>query len=261
MMKSSHSLEPSCSPGPLQTLLQCSPRVSVINKEFISFFSFLFFFAGCMDTKEADIYFLIDGSTSIQKKHFGQIKEFMLAVTGMFSIGPDKVQVGAVQYSHKMKVEFYINDSSNNVNLRNAILNIEQLKGRTHTGEALDFVLSIIKEDRKHRTRQVPCYLIVLTDGRSADEVLEPAERVRAEQVTIHAVGIGEANKAQLQQIAGGEERVSFGQNFDALRSIKNEVVHRICKEKGKQNKNGFILHTSLGTSGRLIAGLRQEVS
>lgn len=26
MMKSSHSLEPSCSPGPLQTLLQCSPQ-------------------------------------------------------------------------------------------------------------------------------------------------------------------------------------------------------------------------------------------
>ncbi|XP_045858198.1 collagen alpha-5(VI) chain isoform X1 [Meles meles] len=197
---------------------------------------------GCMDTKEADIYFLIDGSTSIQKKHFGQIKEFMLAVTGMFSIGPDEVQVGAVQYSHKMKVEFYINDSSNNVNLRNAILNIEQLTGRTHTGEALDFMLSIIKEDRKHRTRQVPCYLIVLTDGRSADEVLEPAERVRAEQVTIHAVGIGEANKAQLQQIAGGEERVSFGQNFDSLRSIKNEVVHRICKEKGCEDMKADIM-------------------
>ncbi|XP_047593143.1 collagen alpha-5(VI) chain isoform X4 [Lutra lutra] len=197
---------------------------------------------GCMDTKEADIYFLIDGSTSIQKKHFGQIKQFMLAVTGMFSIGPDKVQVGAVQYSHKMKVEFSINDGSNNVNLRNAILNIEQLKGRTHTGEALDFVLSIIKEDKKHRARQVPCYLIVLTDGRSADEVLEPAERVRAEQVTIHAVGIGEANKAQLQQIAGGEERVSFGQNFDALRSIKNEVVHRICKEKGCEDMKADIM-------------------
>lgn len=204
----------------------------------------LFFFSGCIDTKEADIYFLIDGSTSIQGKHFEQIKEFMLAVTGMFSIGPDKVQVGAVQYSHKMRVEFYINDNSNNVNLKNAILNIEQLQGNTYTGEALNFMLSIIKEDKKHRTSQVPCYLIVLTDGRSADDVLEPAERLRAEQVTIHAVGIGEANKVQLQQIAGGEERVSFGQNFDSLRSIKNEVVHRICTEKGKQNKKGFISHT-----------------
>uniref|UniRef100_A0A452STM3 Collagen alpha-5(VI) chain n=1 Tax=Ursus americanus TaxID=9643 RepID=A0A452STM3_URSAM len=197
---------------------------------------------GCIDTKEADIYFLIDGSTSIQGKHFEQIKEFMLAVTGMFSIGPDKVQVGAVQYSHKMRVEFYINDNSNNVNLKNAILNIEQLQGNTYTGEALNFMLSIIKEDKKHRTSQVPCYLIVLTDGRSADDVLEPAERLRAEQVTIHAVGIGEANKVQLQQIAGGEERVSFGQNFDSLRSIKNEVVHRICTEKGCEDMKADIM-------------------
>uniref|UniRef100_G1LDX5 Collagen alpha-5(VI) chain n=1 Tax=Ailuropoda melanoleuca TaxID=9646 RepID=G1LDX5_AILME len=197
---------------------------------------------GCIDTKEADIYFLIDGSTSIQGKHFEQIKEFMLAVTGMFSIGPDKVQVGAVQYSDKMRVEFYINDNSNNVNLKNAILNIEQLQGNTYTGEALNFTLSIIKEDRKLRTSQVPCYLIVLTDGRSTDDVLEPAERLRAEQVTIHAVGIGEAIKVQLQQIAGGEERVSFGQNFDSLRSIKNEVVHRICTEKGCEDMKADIM-------------------
>ncbi|XP_027955031.1 collagen alpha-5(VI) chain [Eumetopias jubatus] len=197
---------------------------------------------GCIDTKEADIYFLIDGSTSIQRKHFEQIKEFMLAVTGMFSIGPDQVQVGAVQYSHKMRVEIYISDSSNYVNLRNAILNIEQLQGNTHTGEALDFMLSRIKEDRKRRTSKVPCYLIVLTDGRSTDEVLEPAERLRAEQVTIHAVGIGEANKAQLQQIAGEEERVSFGQNFDSLRSIKNEVVQRICTEKGCEDMKADIM-------------------
>ncbi|XP_077607009.1 collagen alpha-5(VI) chain [Crocuta crocuta] len=196
---------------------------------------------GCVDTKEADIYFLIDGSSSINRKEFEQMKEFILAVIEMFSIGPDKVQVGAVQYSDKLKVEFHINDNSNDVDLRKAVLNIKQLTGNTDTGKALDFMLQVI-EERKHRTSKVPCYLIVLTDGKSRDNVLEPAKRLRDAQITIHAVGIGEANKEELQQIAGEEERVNFGQNFDSLKKIKNEVVRRICTEKGCEDMKADIM-------------------
>lgn len=161
----------------------------------------------------------------------------MLAVIDMFSIGPDEVRVGAAQYSNEKKVEFDIHIYTNDVDLRKAVSNLKQLHGGTYIGEALDFMLPIIREGRKSRSSEVPCHLIVLTDGMSTDGVLEPAERLRAEQIIIHAVGIGEANKTQLQQIAGKEERVNFGQNFDSLKSIKNDIVHSICTEKGKQNK------------------------
>ncbi|KAF5921859.1 hypothetical protein HPG69_013033, partial [Diceros bicornis minor] len=197
---------------------------------------------GCVDTKEADLYFLIDGSTSIRQKEFEQIKKFMSAVTEMFSIGPGQVRVGVVQYSHENKVEFHISVYSNDVDLRKAIFNIRQLQGRTSTGAALDFMGPIIREGRKHRPSGIPCHLIVLTDGKSSDDVLEPAERLRAEQITIHAVGIGDANKAELQQIAGKEERVNFAQNFDSLKSIKNEVVHGICTEKGCEDMKADIM-------------------
>ncbi|OWK06170.1 hypothetical protein Celaphus_00012785, partial [Cervus elaphus hippelaphus] len=207
----------------------------------------------CVDTKEADLYFLIDGSGSIQGKHFEQIKEFMLAVIGMFSIGPDKVRVGAVQYSREKTVEFDINDYLNDVKLRKAVSNIKQLGGGTLTGAALDFMLPLVKKGRKQRTNEVPCHLVVLTDGLSEDAVLEPAERLRAENITIHAIGIGEANRTQLTQIAREEERVNFGQNFDALKSIKNEVVRRICTEKGCENMKADIMFLvdSSGSIGR----------
>ncbi|XP_055151441.2 collagen alpha-5(VI) chain [Symphalangus syndactylus] len=197
---------------------------------------------GCVDTKEADIHFLIDGSSSIQEKQFEQIKRFMLEVTEMFSIGPDKVRVGVVQYSDDTEVEFYITDYSNDIDLRKAILNIKQITGGTYTGKALDYILQIIKNGMKVRMSKVPCYLIVLTDGMSADRVVEPAKRLRAEQITVHAVGIGAANKIELQEIAGKEERVSFGQNFDALKSIKNEVVREICTEKGCEDMKADIM-------------------
>ncbi|XP_060036806.1 collagen alpha-5(VI) chain [Erinaceus europaeus] len=188
---------------------------------------------GCVDTKEADIYFLIDGSSSIERRDFDVIKEFMSKVVDMFSIGPNRVQVGVVQYSDKIQEEFNINLYTNKVDLTKAIFNVKQLTGGTYIGEALDFTLSKIQEGRKLRPRPAPCYLIVLTDGDSSDSVLEPAERLRAEQITIYAVGIGNAKKIELQQIAGTEERVIFGQNFDSLKIISNDVVHGICTEKG----------------------------
>uniref|UniRef100_A0A8C3YQM1 Collagen alpha-5(VI) chain n=1 Tax=Catagonus wagneri TaxID=51154 RepID=A0A8C3YQM1_9CETA len=197
---------------------------------------------GCVDTKQADLYFLIDGSSSIQIHPFKQIKNFMLEVIENFDIGPDKVRVGAVQYSDKREKEFDVTEYSTAETLRKAVSNIRQLGGNTYTGKALDFILQIIKKDKEQRINKVPCYLIVLTDGMSADDVLEPAERLRAENVAIHAVGIGEANRTQLQQIAGTEERVSFGQNFDSLKSIKNEVFHSICTEKGCEDMKADIM-------------------
>ncbi|XP_064133393.1 collagen alpha-5(VI) chain [Loxodonta africana] len=197
---------------------------------------------GCVDTKEADLYFLIDGSGSISTEHFKQIKEFMSAVTEMFTIGPDKVRVGAVQYSSKNTVEFDIGVYSNDVDLRKAVFNIKQQRGETYTGAALNFMLPLIKKGKEHRPFDIPSYLIVLTDGKAHDSVLEPAERLRAEGITIYAIGIGEANKAELQQIAGKEERVTYGQNFDSLKSIKNEVVRSICTEKGCEGMKADIM-------------------
>lgn len=191
---------------------------------------------GCMDTQEADIYFLIDGSSSIQPKQFEQIKKFMLDIIKMFTIVPDKVRFGVVQYSHKIEEEFDVGDYSNEVDLQKAVSNIKQLQGDTTTGKALDFILLKIKNGRTRRSIQAPHYLIVLTDGKSMDSVLEPAEKLRAKKVTIYAIGIGSANKTQLGQIAGTEERVIFGQSFDSLQHIKDKVVHGICSHKACEN-------------------------
>ncbi|XP_054991022.1 collagen alpha-5(VI) chain [Sorex araneus] len=198
---------------------------------------------GCKDTKEADIYFLIDGSSSIQSTHFRQIKIFMSDMIQMFTIGPDKVRVGVVQYSHIIEEEFDVGDYSTEMDLQKAIYNMRQLKGSSITGAALNFMLEKIMKGRTQRSIQVPQYLIVLTSGKFADRVLEPAKNLRANHITVHAIGIGNAQKTQLQQIAGVEEKVHFGQNIDSLQRIKDEIVYRICAEKG-------VIIFSVGTYG-----------
>uniref|UniRef100_K7GI58 Collagen alpha-6(VI) chain-like n=1 Tax=Pelodiscus sinensis TaxID=13735 RepID=K7GI58_PELSI len=185
--------------------------------------------AGCMDTEEADIYMLIDGSTSISSDAFREIKHFLKEVIKMFNIGPNKVRFGAVQYSHNFRTEFKLNDYNTKNELEKAIDNIRQIYGDTYIGAALTYMQPLLKEARNQRPGGVPCYLIVLTDGVSHDNVKEPAEQLRNEKINIYAVGVKGANEEQLHEIAGPNNKPFFVQEFDALKTIKNEIVQRIC--------------------------------
>ncbi|XP_074844398.1 collagen alpha-6(VI) chain [Carettochelys insculpta] len=185
--------------------------------------------SGCMDTEEADIYLLIDGSTSIHPVDFGEIKTFLKEVIKMFNIGPKKVRFGAMQYSHHRKLEFELDDYGTVNDLETAIDNIRQIYGDTNIGEALISMQPLFEKARKQRAGNVPCYLIVLTDGESHDSVKEPAQSLRSENVTVYAVGVKGANKAQLLEISGSESRTHFVHDFDSLKSIKNKIVQKIC--------------------------------
>ncbi|KAH1177692.1 hypothetical protein KIL84_011394, partial [Mauremys mutica] len=191
---------------------------------------------GYVDTEEADIYVLIDGSTSISPVAFGDIKIFLKEVIKMFNIGPNKVRFGAVQFSHNRRLEFELDEYSKTNDLETAIDTMRQITGDTYTGEALTFMQPLFKKAREQRAGRVPCHLIVLTDGESHDSVKEPAERLRSEMVNIYAIGVKDANEAQLLEIAGSKSRTFFVQEFDSLKNIKNEIVQGIrsgeaCKE------------------------------
>uniref|UniRef100_F7EWH1 VWFA domain-containing protein n=1 Tax=Monodelphis domestica TaxID=13616 RepID=F7EWH1_MONDO len=188
--------------------------------------------AGCVETEEADIYLLIDGSGSIYPTDFQEMKAFLSEVIEMFTIAPYKVRVGAVQYSHIQELEFEINKYSNKNDLGKAIDNIWQLGGNTNTGAALDFTLGLLQRAKTQRGNKVPCHLIVLTDGMSDDNVLEPAKKLKDENINVYAIGVKEANRTQLLEIAGTEKRVYYVYNFDSLKDIKNQVVQGICSKE-----------------------------
>ncbi|XP_044534829.1 collagen alpha-6(VI) chain [Gracilinanus agilis] len=188
--------------------------------------------AGCVETEEADIYFLIDGSGSIYPTDFQEMKAFLSEIVEMFNIAPYKVRVGAVQYSHSQELEFEINKYSNKNDLRKAIDNIWQMGGNTNTGAALDFTLGLLQRAKRQRGNKVPCHLIVLTDGMSDDSVLEPAKKLKEEHINVYAIGVKDANRTQLLEIAGTEKRVYYVYNFDSLKDIKNQVVQGICSKE-----------------------------
>uniref|UniRef100_A0A8C3YQI3 Collagen type VI alpha 6 chain n=1 Tax=Catagonus wagneri TaxID=51154 RepID=A0A8C3YQI3_9CETA len=198
--------------------------------------------SGCVDTEEADIYLLIDGSGSTQATDFQEMKTFLSDVVGMFNIAPQKVRVGAVQYADSWDLEFEINKYTNKHDVGKAIENIRQMGGNTNTGAALNFTLGLLQKAKRQRGNRVPCHLVVLTNGVSQDSIVGPAKRLREELVHIYAIGVKEANQTQLHEITGEEKRVYYVHDFDALKDIRNQVVQEICAEEACKEMKADIM-------------------
>ncbi|XP_025048328.1 collagen alpha-6(VI) chain [Alligator sinensis] len=197
---------------------------------------------GCVDTEEADIYFLVDGSSSITYPDFVDMQTFLTGVINLFNIGPDNVRFGVVQYSHLVDLEFELGKYNTAGDLVKVIENIRQIGGNTNTGAALSYMRPLFAKARSQRARRVPCHLIVLTDGQSHDSVKEPADILRKDQVIVYAIGVKDANETQLHEIAGAKNRAYFVHNFDSLKVIKSEVVREICSEEACKDMKADII-------------------
>ncbi|KAK1895950.1 Collagen alpha-6(VI) chain [Dissostichus eleginoides] len=177
---------------------------------------------GCVQKDEADIFFLIDHSGSIHPNDFEDMKKFMIEFLNTFRIGPQHVRIGVVKYADSPDLEFDLTAHSDVKSLENAVEQIRQIGGGTETGRALTSMVPHYDRALFTRGHEVPEYLVVITDGKSADEVKVPAE--------------------QLQEIAGDPKRTFFANNFDALTPIKDDIITDICSPEACNDKPGDLL-------------------
>ncbi|RXM35450.1 Collagen alpha-6(VI) chain [Acipenser ruthenus] len=208
--------------------------------------------AGCVETEEADIYFLMDGSGSIKPQDFLEVKTFLIEMVEMFNIGPDNVRIGAVQYASNPELELNITHHSSKIAIQQAIQNIRQVGGGTRTGEALHFMLKCFQSAVTTRPTTVPQYLVTLTDGESEDEVRQVAETLRKKGVLTYAIGVKDANKTQLLEISGSDDRFFYVYNFDSLKDIKNKVVQEICSQEACKKVKADIIFL-IDSSGSIV--------
>ncbi|XP_039592174.1 collagen alpha-6(VI) chain-like isoform X1 [Polypterus senegalus] len=197
---------------------------------------------GCEETEEADIYFLIDGSGSIYPQDFLDMKKFIIGMTKMFRIGKEEVRIGVVQYSLTTRLEFSVAQYGTGKEITIAVKNIAQLGGGTETGAALKSMENHFREAARTRQAKVPQFLITITDGKSEDSVVEAANSLRSMGVLTYAVGIRDADTAEIEQIAGVSERMFYVNNFDSLKQIKDEVVRKICSKEVCKQKEADVI-------------------
>nr|XP_046254472.1 collagen alpha-6(VI) chain isoform X2 [Scatophagus argus] len=197
---------------------------------------------GCIQTDEADIFFLIDHSGSIYPTDFHDMKKFIIEFLHTFRIGPQHVRMGVAKYADSPNLEFDLTTYIDAKTLEKAVESIKQFGGGTETGRALDFMGPLFERAMATRGHKVPEYLVVITDGKSSDEVRIPAEKLREQGVIVYAIGVKNADEEELREIAGNPKRTFFVNNFDALRPIKDNIITDICSQDACKDIPGDLL-------------------
>uniref|UniRef100_A0A3Q0T7H2 VWFA domain-containing protein n=1 Tax=Amphilophus citrinellus TaxID=61819 RepID=A0A3Q0T7H2_AMPCI len=190
-------------------------------------------------TTLSDIFFLMDDSGSIESNDFSDMQKFIIEFLRTFRIGPQHVRMGLVKYSDSPSLQFDLTEHSDAKKMEKAVERIHHQGGGTQTGRALSSMIEHFKNAKNSRGYKVSEYLIVITDGKSQDEVRIPAEELRALGVITYAIGVKDSNDIQLNEIAGNPNRKFFVSDFDTLKSIKNRIMREICSEEGNSQPNG----------------------
>ncbi|XP_055083605.1 collagen alpha-6(VI) chain [Periophthalmus magnuspinnatus] len=197
---------------------------------------------GCVQTDEADIFFLIDHSGSIYPSDFQDMKKFIIEFLHTFRIGPDHVRMGVAKYADDPELEFDLSAFTDARTMERAVEGIQQRGGGTETGKALSFMGPLFKNAEATRGQKVSEYLVVITDGESSDEVKASAEALRAQGVTIYAIGVKNAVVGELLEISGDPKKMFFVHNFDSLKPIKDDIITDICSTEVCKDAAGDLL-------------------
>ncbi|XP_059422856.1 vitrin-like isoform X5 [Carassius carassius] len=184
-----------------------------------------------------DIAFVIDGSSSVGTGNFRTVLQFVANVTQEFEISDTDTRVGIVQYTYEQRLEFAFGQHNNKADLLNAIKRINYWSGGTSTGAAITFAADQLFSKSKPNKRKI---MIVITDGRSYDDVRAPALAVHGKGVIAYSIGIAWAAQDELEYIATDPDRDHsfFVDEFDNLYKYVSKIIHNICNEFNSQPRN-----------------------
>ncbi|RXM35134.1 Vitrin [Acipenser ruthenus] len=185
----------------------------------------------------ADIAFVIDGSSSVGTGNFRTVLQFVANITKEFEISDTDTRVGAVQYTYEQRLEFAFSQYNSKPELLNAIKRINYWSGGTSTGAAITYASEQLFSKSKPSKRKI---MIVITDGRSYDDVQAPALAVHRNGVIAYSIGIAWAAQEELEYIATDpdKEHSFFVDEFDSLYKFVPKIIHNICQEFNSQPHN-----------------------
>ncbi|KAJ7991355.1 hypothetical protein DPEC_G00282950 [Dallia pectoralis] len=190
--------------------------------------------AGCKNV-HYDLVFILDTSSSVGKENFEKIRQWVSNLVESFDVGPDKTRVAVVRYSDRPTTEFNLGRYHTMDEVKRAARNIRYLGGNTMTGEAISYTTTNIFTEQagsRPAARGIQKVAILMTDGMSQDYVLEPSKAAAKAGVRMFAVGIGEALKVELEEIAAEPKNahVFHVTDFNAIDKIRGRLRRRLCE-------------------------------
>ncbi|NXC08254.1 VITRN protein, partial [Orthonyx spaldingii] len=185
----------------------------------------------------ADIGFVIDGSSSVGTSNFRTVLQFVANISKEFEISDTDTRIGAVQYTYEQRLEFSFDKYSTKQDVLNAIKRISYWSGGTSTGAAISYASEQLFSKSKPNKRKI---MILITDGRSYDDVSVPAMAAHQNGVIAYSIGVAWAAPDELEAIASepDTEHSFFVDEFDHLYRYVNQLIQNICTEFNSQPRN-----------------------
>jgi len=176
-----------------------------------------------------DVTFLVDGSDSIVRDDFATTQQWMLNVIDAFNPAsrPDGLLVDIVQFSHVTELEInqLITSSSNQI--KDQVLNIDQMRSGTKTFSALEYVNRQVRPLLRAGSYKI---LITLTDGDASESRnVQAVQEARNNFNKMIAVGVGEKTDKEELLDFSSSGRVFNIDNFEELETIIKQVIDSIC--------------------------------
>nr|XP_015209590.1 PREDICTED: collagen alpha-1(XXI) chain-like [Lepisosteus oculatus] len=188
---------------------------------------------GCR-TAVNDLVYIIDGSWSVGYTDFDTAKNWLINITSGFDVGPQYTQVGVVQYSDTPRLEIPLGKHQSSQEVIEAIGKIKYLGGNTQTGRAIKFATDHVFPSSQRTNTAKNRIAVVVTDGKSQDDVVDASVEAKAQNIIMFAVGVGtEITKSELVSIANkpSSTYVLYAEDYTTIGRIKEAMQQKLCEE------------------------------
>merc|ERR1719186_140597 len=132
---------------------------------------------------------------------------FVKKMLGNFDVGMDKVRIAVFRYNKIIDTdtEIKLNEAVDTTTLLDRIDKIPYDGSGTRTGQALQYALDNAMTIENGNRPEILDVFIIVTDGKSQDDVVAVSEAIRKTEADIFAIGVGLNDKGMrtLLEIAG----------------------------------------------------------
>ena len=170
--------------------------------------------------------FLLDGSEAT-RSGFTAMRDFVQKVVETLNVDDNRDRVSVVQYSRDPAVQFYLNTYTTKGEVLGTVRGLTHKGGRPlNTGAALRYLRDNVftASAGSRRLEGVPQMLIVLSGGRSFDNVDAAATALKELGVLTFAIGTRNSDPSELQKISHGPNHALTVSEFNELPSVQQQL-------------------------------------
>lgn len=193
----------------------------------------------CPPNAKMDAIVILDSSSSIGASNWVTVKRFIGNILASFTISDETTHFGVVRYNKVVDTKTQVNlrDYPNDkAGLLAAFERIPYDGSGTNTGNAIQHVARNMMSEAAGNRPGVQDLVIVVTDGKSKDDVGPPSNELRRKGAFVFVIGIEPPGKPtldleQLNEIAGSPFNVLVAdQGFDSLdANFALRITDKVC--------------------------------